>query len=70
MVDIWALGVITYTFLIGKPPFEEKEVENTLANIKANRYCFPVILFDVLIKIKKRIIYLFLKTQKNLFKKY
>jgi hypothetical protein len=38
MVDNWALGVITYTFLLGKPPFEEKEVENTLANIKANRY--------------------------------
>ncbi|KAL4445967.1 hypothetical protein ABPG74_010959 [Tetrahymena malaccensis] len=41
LVDNWAIGVIVYTFLIGKPPFEEKEVENTLRNIKANRYSFP-----------------------------
>ena len=33
-----------YTFLVGNPPFEEKEVENTLKNIKANNYAFPVIL--------------------------
>ncbi|EGR29041.1 protein kinase domain protein [Ichthyophthirius multifiliis] len=34
MVDNWALGVITYTFLIGKPPFEEKEnsTENQINN--------------------------------------
>ena len=42
MVDNWALGVIAYTFLFGKPPFEEREVENTLANIKANKYSFAV----------------------------
>jgi len=29
---------------VGNPPFEEKEVENTLKNIKANNYAFPVIL--------------------------
>jgi len=28
--------------MYGKPPFEEKEVENTLKNIKANKYSFPV----------------------------
>lgn len=42
VVDNWAVGVIAYTFMYGKPPFEEKEVENTLKNIKANKYIFPV----------------------------
>jgi len=42
IVDNWAVGVIAFTFMYGKPPFEEKEVENTLKNIKANKYSFPV----------------------------
>lgn len=40
-VDIWSLGVIIYTFLIGKPPFETKEVRTTYKRIKSNNYSFP-----------------------------
>lgn len=40
-VDIWSLGVIIYTLLIGKPPFETQDVKNTYRKIRANEYSFP-----------------------------
>lgn len=40
-VDIWSLGVIIYTLIIGKPPFETPEVKSTYRKIKANNYVFP-----------------------------
>ena len=40
-VDIWSLGVIIYTLLIGKPPFETSDVKTTYRRIRMNAFSFP-----------------------------
>jgi polo-like kinase 1 len=40
-VDTWSTGVIIYTLLVGKPPFESKDVKSTYKRILANSYAFP-----------------------------
>ena len=40
-VDIWSLGVIIYTLIIGKIPFETNNVKETYKRIKNDNYSFP-----------------------------
>ncbi|KAL0477302.1 polo-like protein kinase PLK1 [Acrasis kona] len=40
-VDIWSIGVMLYTFLIGIPPFETSTVKDTYEKIRLNSYTFP-----------------------------
>ncbi|TPX54822.1 hypothetical protein PhCBS80983_g05725 [Powellomyces hirtus] len=40
-VDIWSLGVVMYTFLVGRPPFQTKDVKAIYKKIRDNNYDFP-----------------------------
>ena len=38
--DIWSLGVVMYTLLYGRPPFETSDVKKTYKRIKECQYTF------------------------------
>lgn len=40
-VDIWSMGVILFTCMCGRPPYEAKDVKATYQRILANEYSFP-----------------------------
>lgn len=40
-VDIWAVGVIMYTMVVGRPPFEMPALEETYKRIKDVAFSFP-----------------------------
>ena len=40
-VDVWSMGVVCFTMLVGKPPYESTDVKSTYRRILANEYSFP-----------------------------
>lgn len=40
-VDVWSIGCIMYTLLVGKPPFETSSLKETYARIKQVNYKTP-----------------------------
>merc|ERR1719481_2445541 len=40
-VDVWSIGCILYTLLVGKPPFETQTLKDTYTRIKKNEYHIP-----------------------------
>ena len=40
-MDVWSIGCILYTLLVGKPPFETQTLKDTYTRIKKNEYHIP-----------------------------
>ena len=46
-VDLWSLGVLTYEFLVGKPPFEAENNNETYRRITRVDLKYVFILFNI-----------------------
>lgn len=46
-VDLWCIGVLTYEFLVGKPPFEMETLEGTYDRIVRVQYKTPDFISDL-----------------------
>ncbi|KAI3381391.1 hypothetical protein SNEBB_005186 [Seison nebaliae] len=40
--DVWSLGCMIYTMLVGKPPFDTRGVKNTLSKVAIGNYMMPM----------------------------
>lgn len=40
-VDIWSMGVVLYTLIVGRPPFQTKDVKDIYRRIRGNDWTFP-----------------------------
>ena len=40
-VDVWSLGVMTFTMIYGVPPFQTNSIKQTLSKIKRSEFEFP-----------------------------
>jgi len=46
-VDLWCLGVLTYEFLVGRPPFECTDTNQTYQKIRNVEYVFPTFVSEL-----------------------
>lgn len=56
-VDIWSLGCIMFTLLVGSPPFETDTLKNTYSKIKKNEYILPIDLEHTAKNLIKRLLH-------------
>lgn len=54
-VDLWCLGVLTYEFLVGNPPFETKNTTDTYKHIITLKYQIPDFVSDEACDFIKRV---------------
>jgi polo-like kinase 1 len=55
-VDVWSVGCIIFTLLVGKPPFETTTLEETYCRIRQCKYCIPMTLSTRATDVIKRIL--------------
>jgi calcium-dependent protein kinase len=63
--DIWSLGVIMYTLLAGKPPFEGKDEVEIIKNVKTGIYDLTIPELGIVSSEAKALITLLLQFDKD-----